>query len=251
MPKSPINLSPRINSRILLLVCSLTALSSFAQDNVSSSAIPIPQQNFSLFETLDSANNNSASSASNGRNPQNSRGTRATQAEPVFTLVGTSRIGNKQKALLRHSSGEVVQVPLAEGINTVPGHELYAIVNYGAGQVALRYPTAVPCADFPDQGVSCDSNTNISSLSITTADAIATIQPAQPIAEEVIDIQSDSAPSATDTTRNPFAAIRDRGRAATQASSTSQFQPRRIAPEDVPPGKRVVSTPFGDRLVDI
>ena len=31
---------------------------------------------------------------------------------------------------------------------------------------------------------------------------------------------------------------------------TSAFTPRRINPEDVPPGMRVVSTPFGDRLVE-
>jgi hypothetical protein len=30
-----------------------------------------------------------------------------------------------------------------------------------------------------------------------------------------------------------------------------RFRPRRINPDQVPDGMRVVSTPFGDRLVDI
>ncbi len=226
-----------------LLVCALPQQLA-AQNSVS-------DQSFNLFEGLDSTSNNSASSASNGRNPQNSRGTRATQAQPTFTLVGTSRIGSNRKAILRHMNGETIQVPLTDGIDNVPGHELYAVVSHGAGQVALRYPAAVPCGDFPDQGVSCDSNTNISSLSITTAEAIAIAEPVQPAVEVVSEAQEAEVVEQAEAVRNPFAAIRDRGRDGTQATSTSQFQPRRIAPEDVPPGKRVVSTPFGDRLVDI
>jgi len=216
-----------------------------AQESTSS-------QSLTLFENLDgSSNNNSASSA--GRNTNNGRGvSRATQAEPTFTLVGTSRIGSNRKALLRHMSGEVIQVPLTDGINSVPGHELYAVVNHGAGQVALRYPAAVPCGDYPDQGVSCDSTTNISSLSITTAQAIASIEPTSAVEAEMLLEGNEDNPAGAEAVRNPFAAIRDRGQAgSTQAAPTSQFQARRILPEDVPPGKRVVSTPFGDRLVDI
>ena len=215
-------------------------------------------QSLTLFEGLDgNSNNNAASSA--GRNTNNGRGnSRATQAAPTFSLIGTSRIGNKRQALLRHMNGEVIQVPLTDGINEVPGHELYAVVNHGAGQIALRYPSAIPCGDFPDQGVSCDSTTNISSLSITTAEAIASIEPA-PAAEasalmgnEGNESNDDNPAGQAEAVRNPFAAIRDRGRVgSTQAAPASEFQPRRISPEDVPPGKRVVSTPFGDRLVDI
>ncbi len=209
---------------------------------------PAPEL-FSLFENLDSTPNNTATS---GQITPSSRGTRNTQAAPTFTLVGTSHIGNKQIALLRHLNGQVVRVPLHEGINAIPGHELYAVVNYGAGHVAIRFPTSVPCGDFPDQGVSCDSTTNISSLSLTTADAIAiATEPvhAEPSGEV---IEGADAEAQSDAPRNPFTALRERNRAAVsnQATSTTRFQPRRIPPEDVPPGMRVVSTPFGDRLVE-
>jgi hypothetical protein len=57
---------------------------------------------------------------------------------------------------------------------------------------------------------------------------------------------------------NPFAAALRAAAQNERAGNAGQrgpfnaerFQPRRIAPEDVPPGMRVVRTPFGDRLVE-
>ena len=53
---------------------------------------------------------------------------------------------------------------------------------------------------------------------------------------------------------NPFDAIRrsaENGIPAPSRRGSEGFRPRRIDPADVPPGMRVVSTPFGDRLVEI
>ena len=58
-----------------------------------------PGDDFSLFESLESAEANNRAS---GRNSQNVRQSSAAQSSPVFTLVGTSRIGSKQTALLKH-----------------------------------------------------------------------------------------------------------------------------------------------------
>ena len=50
---------------------------------------------------------------------------------------------------------------------------------------------------------------------------------------------------------NPFEEIARRSRdPESDTTENQQFRPRRINPEDVPPGMRVVSTPFGDRLVE-
>ena len=50
---------------------------------------------------------------------------------------------------------------------------------------------------------------------------------------------------------NPFEAIARRSRnPESDTTENQQFRPRRINPEDVPAGMRVVSTPFGDRLVE-
>ena len=205
------------------------------QESASSAS---SSEEFGLFESLDGANNgNNAPERNNSASRGNSR---ATQATPVFVLVGTSRIGNTQTALLKHLSGDVIRVPLTDNTDPIPGHELYSVVNHGTGQVSVRYPSAVPCGDFPDQGVSCDSNTNISSLSLTTARAVVMVE----AEEEAIEPEAE-------TITNPFEAIRERGRAGDPNQPAQRFQPRRIPPEDVPPGYRVVSTPFGDRLVEI
>jgi hypothetical protein len=165
-------------------------------------------------------------------------------------LVGTSRIGSKQTALLRHLGGDIVKVSLTGAVNTIPGHDLYSVVNYGAGQVAVRYPASVPCGNFADQGISCDPQTNIATLRLRTADAIVRAQQVEIAPAEGAEL----AETAPDTPRNPFAALRDRGRdgdgADADAPPQGRFQPRRIDPADVPPGMRVVSTPFGDRLVE-
>ena len=50
--------------------------------------------------------------------------------------------------------------------------------------------------------------------------------------------------------QNPFAAILKRQSNLEQNATDNTFVPRRISPEEVPPGMRVVSTPFGDRLVE-
>lgn len=203
-----------------------------------------PSDGFSLFENLESAAPNNRASS---RNTQNNRQTSATQSTPVFTLIGTSRIGSQQSALLKHVGGDIVKVPLTGSVNPVPGHDLYSVVNHGAGQVAVRYPAAVPCGDFLDQGISCDLQTNIATLSLTTAEAIVRV------AEVELEVPAEEqAATAPETPRNPFEALRERARNGdtTDAPPPTQFQPRRIDPADVPPGMRVVSTPFGDRLVE-
>ena len=222
---------------------------------------PTPADAFTLFEPTNASPANAASTV--GRNAAaNEDGLRNSAASPMFTLVGTSRIGSRQTAVLKHLSGDVVRVALDAGVNTIPGHELYAVVNHGAGRVALSFPASVPCAEFPQQGVGCDATTNTAWLELTTAAAIAPEPSVQefavdPAAAEVM------APAQANASRNPFAILRERNRAAAafdQATAIDEeaafrraagrFQPRRIAPEDVPPGMRIVSTPFGDRLVE-
>lgn len=228
-----------------IFMLTLTAGYAYGQGTAPDVLSANDSEAFALFESLDSSTSNSASSAP-GRNNVRERNSRNTIANPVFTLLGTSRIGNYQSALLKHQNGEVVKVPLEGDSNPISGFETYSIIKHDpSGIVSLRYPASMPCVDFPEQGVSCDTDTNIATLSLTTAKAVvaATTEPQSDAAEELVE--------GGDSPRNPFEAIRDRGRAAgaTQATEATRFQPRRIDPADVPPGMRVVSTPFGDRLV--
>jgi len=236
---------PRVLQLLLTLGSCLLSQNLLAQDAAAGGQTGQNQSEFQLFENLDSAAPNNRAS---GRNTQSARPSGTTQASPVFTLVGTSRIGSKQTALLKHLGGDIVKVPLTGAVNPIPGHDLYSVVTYGAGQVAVRYPASVPCGDFADQGISCNPQTNIATLSLRTAEAIVRepeVEPAPAESEEL-------AEAAPDTPRNPFEALRDRVRDGDDADAPppGRFQPRRIDPTDVPPGMRVVSTPFGDRLVE-
>ena len=120
----------------------------------------------------------------------------------------------------------------------------------------MRYPSATPCGDYPDRGVSCDSTSNVSSLRLTTAQAITVASPVETPAAEGEEIASDpevEAEITEDAPRNPFAALRERtqNQSGNPAPPPANFQPRRIPDDQVPPGYRRVSTPFGDRLVEI
>jgi hypothetical protein len=215
------------------------------QDQVNAAA-----QNLTLFEDVERTESNRGSGTSPARP---NRGSRATIASPEFTLLGTSRIGTRQSAIIRHKDGERLIVRSDDQSNTpIAGHTDYALVSIEAGQVSIHYPGNNPCEAFPEQGVSCSSAANIAQLQLVTGVPIASNNPAVSPASG-----DDSADDQGDPV-NPFEALR----AAQQGGATNaqgraggttengRFTPRRIAPEDVPEGKRVVATPFGDRLVD-
>lgn len=209
------------------------------------------QRPFTLFEPIespDAVNNPSASRVTRSDAPAGSSGV------PAFTLVGTSRIGEQRAAIVRHSSGVTVPVKLrGTGVTPIPGYESYAIVGAAGNALSVRYPGGQYCVPFESSGVRCSEEDGVALLSLTTA---APIEPERPPAEPESGSTDDGNPVAADESRNPFALLRERARNGElqtgDPDTTSQrFQPRRIDPNDVPPGKRIVSTPFGDRLVDI
>jgi hypothetical protein len=192
------------------------------------------------------------------------RESRATLSEPVFTLVGTSRIGDSRSAILRHQNGENIRVSTGSGgVAAITGYEEYSIFDVGAGNLSVRYPSNVHCIAHKDKGVSCLSSPNTAQLQLVNAEALARVEPAPSIALSA-DGSSGLVNGATgvspEGTANPFEALRAARAAGGNPAEISpgdgrdgrngRFTPRRIAPEDVPPGMRVVSTPFGDRLVE-
>ena len=130
----------------------------------------------------------------------------------------------------------------------IPGYSGYSIVNVGSGSISVRYPEHVSCVEFRDQGVSCTEGGNIAALSLTNGEPLSvneaeTGQATARLNETVVD----------EPPVNPFEALRAQQNNAPISSrdgDNDRFTPRRILPEDVPTGMRVVSTPFGDRLVE-
>ena len=232
----------------LVLFCPFFAVTLFAQETNQETVST--DQNFRLFEDIE---NNSPS----GNQPGSSRVTRENRnspSSPEFTLVGTSRIGSKYQAILLNRSGESVIINTSPNANTrVPGFSDYTVVNVGAGQVSLRYPGNNPCVDYIEKGVSCNSAANIAALTLTTGEAIASTRSGL-YQNQNSDTSNDSNESEA-TIVNPFEALRasqanNPAANSDAAENNGRFRPRRIDPDDVPAGSRVISTPFGDRIVD-
>jgi len=201
------------------------------------------RQGLSLFESIEVTENRSQA------NSRATREARATVSEPEFTLLGTSRVGDKYSAILRHRNGESILVRSQEDVATaIEGHAGYSVLSVGAGELSLRYPAGVPCVEDVQQGVSCGAGTNTAELVLSASDPLS--QPVAAVPDEIAEPEEGIVEST-----NPFEALRaaqaDRDNPAQSgAVRNDRFVPRRIEPADVPPGMRVVSTPFGDRLVE-
>ncbi|MDT8428132.1 MAG: hypothetical protein RQ757_05125 [Pseudomonadales bacterium] len=204
-------------------------------------------QELRLFEPI--ASNDSA----NDNQPVPGRESRTEASAPQFTLIGSSRIGNRYRALLRTAGGETVALEGQPGSQVpVPGHEAFQVQGFGSGELSVVYPGDTPCVSFQDQGLNCtDSRT--ATLSLTTAAPVVARQQANGT-----ELQQEVDTAQPDAPGNPFAAALRRARNRDQSpedvanarAAAQRFQGNRIAPEDVPEGMRVVRTPFGDRLVE-
>ena len=206
-------------------------------------------QNLTLFEPVETPANSAAGGAAQAleqRNLPNS---------PTFTLLGTSRIGDKRRVRLVDGSGKVIVVEISDDESTpIPDYIGYRVAAFDSGKVTVSLPADTPCYGATDKGVRCNTE-GMAELRLTTAAPIVVVSN-----QENPDGQVDQAEGNQDgQPDNPFAAAL---RAAAQNEANAQngrprrnngerFEARRIAPEDVPPGMRVVRTPFGDRLVEL
>jgi hypothetical protein len=238
----------RCFSSALLGCWALAPISVLAQDAPGS--VDDNSQGLTLFEEVE----NTAGANNSPNRP--AREARATTSEPEFTLIGTSRIGSDYTAMVKHKSGEILLVEAKPSENTaIQDHIDYSIVDIAAGAISVRYPSNNPCVEFSDRGVRCNASGNIAELVLATGEPLPSINPAlinrsgdgNDSGEELDDLNTEPA--------NPFEALRNAqsGRAVgAQGGDTTSggFTPRRISPEDVPAGMRVITTPFGDRLVE-
>jgi hypothetical protein len=220
---------------------------------LSGSPVSLAQQSDSeargpltLFAAIDADEN-----ARNTNNRRELPGAGGADEAPEFSLMGSSRIGARRSVLLLHKSGTPISLPLTRGKGTpIPNHESYTLLSSPEGEVVVQYPNSRPCRASETHGVSCETG-NRAILALAAAD------PLPPRAtEESVEGVNDDAERVTEPPLNPFEALRQRaanGQANAVVSPEDQrrFRPRRINPDQVPDGMRVVSTPFGDRLVDI
>lgn len=209
-------------------------------------------QELQLFEPVETSGQQSAG---NVASPE-TQAQMAMPTAPAFTLVGTSRISGKRRATLASSTGQIVHVEIQDNESSpIDGFPGYRLVSVDSRRAEITLPAGMPCVGARSQGVSCGMDGNVQ-LSLTTA---APVPVAEPVAAAVAGGDSSAVAESGDVAGdNPFAAAlraaAENERAGTDGRrgtfNAERFQPRRIAPEDVPPGMRVVRTPFGDRLVE-
>lgn len=238
---------PKIHQVSTLLLLSFYAISflaspaSLAQQSDSETRGPL-----TLFAAIDT--DEEARSTNNRRELP---GVGGGDEAPEFSLMGSTRIGAKRSVLLLHKSGTPISLPLAGGAGMpIPDHETYTLIGSPNGEIVLQYPDSRPCRASEALGVTCEAG-NRAILALAAADPL-------PVrATEGSPEVADNAEERIDEPPlNPFEALRQRaanGQANDVVSPEDQrrFRPRRINPDQVPDGMRVVSTPFGDRLVDI
>ena len=193
--------------------------------------------------------------------------------QPAFTLRGTSRFGDRYTTTLINRSGEPIKVEWREGDNTpVPGFDGFNVVAISSKSVSLAHPASDACIASDESGVSCTAD-NIAVLSIATGMPLAAngTPPgfAQGQNQQGFDngngMGGDPALQNAQGQQvfiNPFSGeaevvnqLPSEAQAARverqqrRAERLNQFEAVRIDPADVPPGMRLVRTPFGDRLV--
>ena len=162
---------------------------------------------------------------------------------PEFTLVGTSRLGDSVLAVVEDRQGEIISVRMGKDRPaSITGHTGFEIVTVGSGEITVRYPSNVDCQEFTDRAVFCEDK-NIARLGLANLVPLENTD-GLTSANEVLDQEGP------DSVINPFEALLQRAANSETTEDASSFQPVRIDPQDVPPGMRVVSTPFGDRLVE-
>lgn len=207
-------------------------------------------ERLSLFEPLEeNASNNTASNNAASAPTMGFSG-------PRFTLIGVSQFGSRRQAWLRDQAGEELAVELANQAVGIPGYPGFRLESDESRSLLLHLPANENCIANQDSGVAC-VGAQLARLELPT---LAPLAPATPPADAENDAeQNDSEGEGSDRRRrrdNPFAAAlraaRERGEnidPAVMRAEAQRFQPRRINPEDVPEGARLIRTPFGDRIV--
>lgn len=197
--------------------------------------------------------------------------------QPAFTLRGTSRFGDEYTTTLVNRNGEPVKVKWHQGETAaVPGFDGFSIVGVDSRNVSLVHPAFDSCIASEQVGVRC-SNGNTAVLSMATAVPLASN--GTPPQSQLQDQPSFGVPAAPVAGRldpatvvhdaqgqqvfiNPFNGQTEviNGQTPEEVAARAERQQRRaerlnqleavrIDPRDVPPGMRLLRTPFGDRLV--
>lgn len=173
------------------------------------------------------------------------------QPQQDFSLKGIMRIGNKDIVVLEAPNGDVLRQEVGDKRIQLEGYvDYYLMPLKNEREVVLKYPNNAPCRNNNQaKSVRCMEGGEKAELGFKFGNPIKRPPPQQAQA-------NDNKPT------NPFlfAAKKHQELSEEEKKRREEALKRRqelyknfkrqvIKEEDVPPGMRVVRTPFGDRLV--
>jgi hypothetical protein len=187
-----------------------------------------------------------------------------------FSLRGTSRIGDKLSAILQAPNGKQMIQRLQGQRTEINGYPGYFLVQVNPREIQIEYPKESPCQNDNEQkGVYCSPDKKTATLKLVRLNALAA--PPPPKALPVVQNQPQFPPGqmppgqpGQPVQQTPFGPmpfgqparqltpqeIKERQEKFEQRKELyKNFKKQEIRDEDVPPGMRVVRTPFGDRLI--
>ncbi|RKZ37555.1 MAG: hypothetical protein DRQ49_16035 [Gammaproteobacteria bacterium] len=150
-----------------------------------------------------------------------------------FFLRGTSRIGDKRMVVLKGPDNKEFIQRFKNNTRTEIKHEIhkgYYLINVEAREIKIEYPAESPCRKSNEEkGLLCSETDEgkTATLSLKQRKALPAPKP----------------PKKAKTKQ------RAKDKRAKLREQFKGFKKKVIKDEDVPPGMRVVRTPFGDRLV--
>ncbi len=140
-----------------------------------------------------------------------------------FVLLGTSRIGSRRAVVLKAPNNkQFIQYFEDNVVTEIKDHEGYYLLSVEPREIVIEYPEDAPCRKSNGaKGIICNEQDE-------GRTALLSLEKSKIIA-------SSPKPVTTATTEKP----------------KTKFKRKVIKEEDVPPGMRVVHTPFGDRLIPV
>lgn len=179
-----------------------------------------------------------------------------------FVLQGTARFGERWLAVLQTSEGQpIIQEWSQEKPTPLKDFPDYKVVKIEARKVVLAYPPNSLCRNSNVQkGIQCQDNGKTAALSLQWRDAINAPSPPpqpqvmppqqipQPAGQPPLPGQMPPQPGMGQPPSPEDLARQEEDKRKRQ-EMYKNFRRQTIEDKDVPPGMRVIRTPFGDRLV--
>ncbi len=182
-----------------------------------------------------------------------------------FTLRGTSIIGDHRAAMLQAPDGkEIIQYLEDNKPTLIKDYKEFTLLTVEGRKVTIKYPDDSPCrTPSPEKKLQCSADQKTATLELMVLGALPPqppMMPPQPPPPQPTAMTPP--PQNPPTPFNPFAAAvqqqqnlspeeqkRRQEEQQRRAELYKNFKRQVIKDEDVPPGMRVIHTPFGDRLV--